>query len=457
MKRMASLVVALVLLATAPATLGTSAFASTGRPTITSRVLHLLSPGGGKPGLYLYQVGKGVLAKYNETYAFEPASSIKAEIALYAMTRVAEGKSKLTDLVPKIVGPSAGDCPPSTIFGKEPLGTAIQQMLRVSDNNRTRELMQFFGVKNLNAFAKSKGLLFTHFYTVSTVPGFTIIGCANNFPFTSNPHTVDGNTTTLVDLSKVWLDATQLPSPYAEEFMQLAAGREMFNSQGYDFTGVWPALVKIAQQEAPSGMSAGAVETFINHMTDNSKGGSYDLCTSSTGCSSTRWWLISAGHAEIPHCNSLITRGSRVSLVKYLWGYYISGANGPASSATVPAITAFNNATGELLREQIRSALSTWAPCAGLVDTSPSVVQMGTALPTVVPLSVTLATFTEPSVDAIAPSFKSTILWGDGSTSEGTVVGSSGHFTVRGWHRFGRARTMSALVQVIEVGGPPPT
>ena len=118
----------------------------------------ILSPAGGHQGVFLQQTGGPVLASSHASFQYEPASSIKALIGLYAMTQVKDGTVQLTTQVP-MVDTSGGpdDCPSGTITGTEPLGTALQQMLQVSDNNRTEELMEYFGVAKLNAFASSLG------------------------------------------------------------------------------------------------------------------------------------------------------------------------------------------------------------------------------------------------------------------------------------------------------------
>src|SRR5580692_6286221 len=80
--------------------------------SITSCVLNYLAPGGGTDGVYLKQVGGPVLANSNETFPYEPASSIKPVIALYGMEQVEQGHARLTDQIPMINGSGGpGDCP----------------------------------------------------------------------------------------------------------------------------------------------------------------------------------------------------------------------------------------------------------------------------------------------------------------------------------------------------------
>ena len=52
------------------------------------------------------------------------------------------------------------------------------------------------------------------------------------------------------------------------------------------------------------------------------------------------------------------------------------------------------------------------------------------------PFSGTVATFRDTNTASAANEFTATIAWGDGSTSAGTIGGSSGAFTVSGSHTF---------------------
>src|SRR5579871_1110743 len=78
-----------------------------------------------------------------------------------------------------------------------------RQMLEVSDNNRTRELMRYFGVSALNRFARAIGLRHTHFETSPRPPGFNVIGC-DSYAQGTLPPTLDGNTLSLADAATVW-------------------------------------------------------------------------------------------------------------------------------------------------------------------------------------------------------------------------------------------------------------
>src|ERR1700676_4818814 len=92
-----------------------------GSSPITSRVGQLLRAGGinGVQGLYLKQVGGPVLANLEESFVYEPASSIKVLAHLYALTQVQNGAATLADSVQRYTnGPAS--CPdPATPSGTE--------------------------------------------------------------------------------------------------------------------------------------------------------------------------------------------------------------------------------------------------------------------------------------------------------------------------------------------------
>jgi len=62
--------------------------------------------------------------------------------------------------------------------------------------------------------------------------------------------------------------------------------------------------------------------------------------------------------------------------------------------------------------------------------------------------SVTVATFTTTNVQNVASDFGAQILWGDGTSSDGTVTGSNGNFTVTGSHFYADEGLFSPTVFV---------
>jgi hypothetical protein len=121
-------------------------------------------------------------------------------------------------------------------------------------------------------------------------------------------------------------------------------------AQAGDFTGIQNAANAIIDAEAPTyGLNATEITQFKTRLLTHYKAGGYTLCSSSS-CLEYR---SVAGSAEIPQCT-----GGLASNRTYVWGIFIDG-----SSSATSANTTFNNAKAEPLREPIRSALSTWAPC----------------------------------------------------------------------------------------------
>lgn len=430
-----------------------AAFASPVQPcsdmgSVASCVMGILAPANGTHGVYLKQAGGPVIAADNAGFVYEPASSIKPLIALYAITQVEHGTAQLTEQVPRIStsgGPD--DCPPSTFSGTESLGNAIQQMLQVSDNNRTDELMRFFGVTSLNNFAQSLGLTNTHFQTATSAPGFNVIGCLS-YGYHPLPSTVDGNTMTLTDAATLWADIARLPAPYASTFDMLAAGRDMYNTQGYDFTGIWPAVTGIAQQEAP-GMSTARLTAFTDHMTLSVKGGSYQVYDCTGPCHEATWWSFE-GTAEIPACYH-----GQIRETRYTWGYFINDATQPGNASPFNTVAgqAFSNAAGQVLAAPIAKGLAEWASCTVPMATPRVFLQRArVSSGRTVGVTRALATLLDADKTDIPADMVGTINWGDGSaTSFATISGGPSRFAVSGWHQYAASGIYPVTIKVTDV------
>ncbi|TMQ10438.1 MAG: serine hydrolase [Deltaproteobacteria bacterium] len=295
----------------------------------STRVGQILRSGtDGETGLYLKQVGGGVQASLQDSRIFEPASSIKILIGLHAMEQVDAGAS-LGQSVVVYAPPASGSCPTSTITGTEPMGNAILQMLESSDNQRTRAMIDTYGFAAINQTAQNIGLTGTHL---------------NHYPGCGGP---PANQMTLADAGVIYegiangtlLSSTNRPELYSR--MPAQAG---------DFTGIQSAVNAIVDAEAPAfGLNATEISQFKSRLLTHYKAGGYTLCPSSP-CLEYR---SVAGSAEIPQC----TRGL-VGSRSFVWGIFIDG-----STSATAANNTFNAAKAEPLREPIRSALSTWAPC----------------------------------------------------------------------------------------------
>jgi Beta-lactamase enzyme family len=325
---------------------------------ITTRVDALLSAAGGTTGLYLKRVGGPVIAAKNEGLAFEPASSIKVLVHLYAMQRVQNDGLDLSTPIPVYEEPPPKhSCPGGPTGATEPLREALKRMMRYSDNAATKALMIYFGVANLQALANSLGLAATHFELTASPPGFNVIGCQ-----AAGATNVDDNTTSLVDLGRVYegvADSSLLGGSFRDTFYERMAGREMVEDENYDFTGVWPALMAIVDDETPPDMYFKKKQLFVAGVRENAKGGGYTKCLVG-GCTTAEEWLVMDGWAQLPVC-----AGGAFSDRKYVWGVFIDGAVDSSyfDGKTTPADTAFGSADVEPLREQVHDALAGWTAC----------------------------------------------------------------------------------------------
>jgi hypothetical protein len=70
-------------------------------------------------------------------------------------------------------------------------------------------------------------------------------------------------------------------------------------------------------------------------------------------------------------------------------------------------------------------------------------------------VSPTVATFTDADTAATASEYSATINWGDGTSSSGTITGSSGKFTVKGTHTYKKTGTFTVKVTITDVDNTP--
>jgi len=308
---------------------------------ITTRVGNILRSGGvgGVQGLYLKQVGHSVLANLEDNVTYEPASSIKVLAHLYAITQVQYGTVTLkTKITHYTNGPES--CPdPPVVKGTEPLITALQEMMWHSDNARTREITDFFGDANINAFAKLIGMKHTSINH--------IIGCGGPTP---DKMTQDDAAVLYSGVAR----QTLLDPIHRGIFYSLMAGKAEYEVDGYDWTAIWDQdIPNIITQEAPSDYTAAEKQGFQNAMNLAYKAGSYVICQNDT-CTSILEHLSESGWFEVPFCS-----GSATTYKQYAFGIFLSKAPDTSwfNGKTTIADTNFDNAKGELLREQIQAGL----------------------------------------------------------------------------------------------------
>jgi hypothetical protein len=306
---------------------------------LTSRVGELLRNGtDGSKGLYLKEVGGPVLANIEDTRVFEPASTIKAVLHVYAVHQVQTGAAQLTNAIIKYVPPVGGSCPGNTLNGTETLNIALGEMMRHSDNTRAREISDTYGVGNIIGYANSFGMNNT---TINH-----ILGCGGPIP----------NQTTLDDLGMLYekvANGTLLNAANRSIFYSLMAGKAQYQLEGYDWTGLWSTdIPAIIDQEAPVTMTVPIKELFRSKMDLAYKAGNYKICTN-LACTTYVDHISIAGWAQIPFCNG----GSFVSK-EYVFGLFINNSTNDATSNAT-----FSATKSELLREQIHAGL---ASCSSL-------------------------------------------------------------------------------------------
>jgi hypothetical protein len=312
---------------------------------ITTRVGNIIRNGvSGTEGLYLKQVGGPVLASLEDGVVYEPASSIKVVANLYATNQVQKGLISLTTPITHYTnGPDS--CPnPPVVSGTETLGLALREMMFHSDNARTREITDHFTDASINSYAKSIGMANTSFNHY--------VGCGGPVP----------DTLTLDDAALLYegvANQSLLNAKYRGVFYSNMAGRAQYESEGYDWTGLWSTdIPNIINQVAPAGTTAAQKAAYQSEMNLAYKAGSYILCPNNN-CNTISEDISITGWFQLPVCTA-----SATTYAEYVFGIYFSKepySNWTSSSVT-PTENDFTAAKGELLREQIQAGM---ASCAG--------------------------------------------------------------------------------------------
>lgn len=300
---------------------------------ITSRVGEMLrSQTDGTLGLYLKQVGGPVLAGLMDGFVYEPASAIKVVTHLYTMRQIQAGAVSLATNITKYLPPATGSCPGNTADGTETIQVADREMMWHSDNTRTRELNDFFGVSNVNLMANTIGMSHTAINH--------IIGCGGPIP----------NQTSLDDMGLLYegvANGTLVDATRRDLFFSQMAGKAQFMVEGYDWTGLWSTdLPNIIKQEAPAWVPPAMLTAYLNQMDLAYKAGNYNLCTT-VACTSLIYDIAISGWAKIPFCDG---GGPR----QFAFGTFINQATNLTNASN-----AFNSTKSELLREQIHAGLAT--------------------------------------------------------------------------------------------------
>lgn len=304
-------------------------FASTSQAITaeTPRISALLAGAGGTGGFILREVGGAMLENANQTFAYDPASSIKVLVALSVLQQVDAGTFNLNTPVTHFSGLN-NTCP--TGAGAQSTLTLTQlmrQMLDLSDNAATRTLIDLLGGFNtINATAQNLGMNST---SMVVYPGCNITNRMTQ------------------------LDAALLYEGVANGSLLSQASRTALYAampaSTSDFSLTLAAANTIVDQEATAqGISTAEATQFKSLLQLHYKAGNDQWC--SPGCLS--YYAIS-GLAEIPTCSA----GAQTT-TSYAWGLFING--GPNETTT--RTTFFAN-QAEPLRSVLRQGLVAWANC----------------------------------------------------------------------------------------------
>jgi hypothetical protein len=249
------------------------------------------------------------------------------------MRSLQSGPDTLATQITKYVPPVGSSCPGNTPNGTEDIQTADREMMWHSDNTRTRELVDHYGVANINTMMSTIGMVHSAINHV--------IGCGGPIP----------DQTTLDDLGLMYegvANGTLVDAVRRALFFSQMAGKAEFQAEGYDWTHLWDTdIPNIINQEAPAGMTSAAKAWFRSNIQLAYKAGNYKICGST--CATYVDHISIFGYAQIPFCNA---GGPR----QYVFGVFITNSTSDATSSAT-----FNTTKAELLREQIHDGLATCA------------------------------------------------------------------------------------------------
>jgi hypothetical protein len=310
------------------------------------RMLELMDAAhdGGTSGFYLRELGGATHLAENESFVFEPASTIKALVHFHAMRQVQDGaviNGNVMTLATQVQNawatPANSSCPqPATPFSAS-LQTGLTAMMVPSDNPWTQALRDLFGDPAIDATRQVFGMddsLIQH-----------RIGCGTDA--LANP-----NRLTLVDAGSMY---ESVATGYLTGATRDAAWAIMLTDAGLFNT-------MIDEESSDLGLSLDAVNDFKAARRSALKAGSY-------GLASLQYRSV-AGWAELGFKDA----GCNVDAREYVYGAFIHAAD----TLTGLGIRALGV---ETFREQVREGLESWADCeADLRVFSPQAIDLGAPL-----------------------------------------------------------------------------
>jgi hypothetical protein len=310
---------------------------------ITTRIGDLLNWGAdGATGGYLKQVGGPQIAGLQTAYGYEPASSIKALIALHYMRKV-DAFTESQGATHSVYTALSGSCPLDATPVTESFRTSLLKMLKNSDNSRAQFFRQRYGNEDINLTAGS------------------VVGMTNSWLH----HRLGCGDSALARPNQLTLqDAGLLYERIFNASVISPAGRDSLRQYLVNETDNFPIqtnLNAIVDQEAAALGMAGAAASFKSQIRLAFKAGSYGLVPSGSPIHfdySVNGWL------RLPVCSGSATGK------EYVFGVFINNSLNQTTT---------NNrlwtCSAELFREQIRAALQGCpldagpvVPLAGLLE-----------------------------------------------------------------------------------------
>lgn len=290
---------------------------------LSTRISEILRGGtDGHSGVYLKRANGSVLAYINGDRVHEPASTLKTLHHLQAMRAVQLGSTTLATNYTTYTTGGGNSCPiGSGTSVSESLQAVLGAMMGSSDNTRTRTVTDNFGgFAGLNSRASALGMTSTQ---VSHH-----IGCGT-----------PANETTLRDIAHLH---EQVVNGYLgsqrQTFYDLM--RNDYETGGYAEGELWPVM----QAEATSlGLTATQLAAFRADYLMAFKKGGYG-----TGAGFFRCW---GGYVKMP----VYVNGAGVTFREYMVGSFVAEASVEAN-----AIDAAKFAAAEVLRDELRSAMSSY-------------------------------------------------------------------------------------------------
>lgn len=283
---------------------------------------------GGEVGFMVKRIAGAIERSLNIDYAFDPASSIKALVAVHTMRGMEHGAFSLATPI-DMYKPGLTSCPSNTLTGaQESMGDALRAMLVQSDNQRTKAFIDLFSMPAIEQASRDMGL---EKVRIVDYPGCS--GFANRWSLRDGSRLYEGV------MNGSLISANSRTALFAR-----------MPADGGDSSGALWALREIAAAEAPSfGLTTAQVAAFNDRLKTHYKAGHH--------WNPLPWEdvenLSISGIARIPACS-----GASIVYRDYVWGAFIHDAEYPYGDY------AFDDAKVEPLRQAVRASLSNFRTCA---------------------------------------------------------------------------------------------